>query len=174
MCSRAENNDSAEGTMRKVTCLAIALILVGCDTNDDEFAFERINPDDLSSHPAFSHVTTVSGDAKLIYIAGQTDVASDHVPGANDCRHDDMRGQTMGVMDNVGHALVAAGATWDDVVFIRRFVLDVPEYRQAMGELPSVWENRPPPPSTLIGVTELAEPCFLVEIDVFAAVAGDD
>ena len=160
--------------MRKLIYAAIPLVLSGCGANDDEFAFERLNPDNLSAHPAFSHVTTVSGDAKLIYIAGQTDVAPDHVPGANDCRHDDMRGQAMGVMENVGNALTAAGATWDDVVFIRRFVLDIAEYRQAMGEMPSVWEDRPPPPSTLIGVTALAEPCFLVEIDVFAAVAEDD
>ena len=132
----------------------------------------------MNDHPAFSHVTTVSGDARFVYGAGQTDVAADHQPGANDCRNDDLRGQIIGVNANVTRGLEAAGATWDDVVFVRRFVLDIPEYRRisadATNPLPTPWENRPPPPSTLIEVTALAEPCFQVEIDVFAAVAEDD
>ena len=164
--------------MRKSLFVAAAVGLVACDGDDDDFAFQRINPDTLNAHPAFSHVTTVSGDARFIYVAGQTDVAPDHVAGANDCRHDDLRGQIMGVQENVGHGLAAAGATWDDVVFVRRFVLDVAEYRRVRTDtanpLPTPWEDRPPPPSTLLEVTALAEPCFLVEMDVFAAVAGDD
>ncbi len=162
--------------MRKNFFLAILVSLAACE-GDDDFAFQRINPDGLAAHPAYSQVTTVSGDSRLIFIAGQTDVGPDHVPGGDDCRHDDWRGQVLGVIENVGVALASAGATWDDVVFIRRFVLDVGEYRRVLGDtdnpLPALWENRPPPPSTLLEVSGLAEPCYLLEIDVFAAVAEE-
>jgi len=164
--------------MRRSVYVVAAIALAACESDDDDFAFQRINPENLNTHPAFSHVTTVSGDSRFIYVAGQTDVAPDHVPGANDCRHADLRGQIMGVQENVGHGLAAAGATWDDVVFIRRFVLDVPEYLRVRSDtanpLPTLWENRPPPPSTLLGIVALAEPCYLIEMDVFAAVAEDD
>ncbi len=163
--------------MRLQACLAFTFLLTACDGGDKDFDFQRINPENLTAHPAYSQVTTVSGDSRLIFIAGQTDVGPDHVPGGNDCRHDDWAGQLTGVVENVSIALAAAGATWDDVVFIRRFVLDMNEFRRALGNTENpqatLWVNRPPPPSTLIEVSALAEPCYLMEIDVFAAVAGD-
>ena len=166
--------------MRLILALVAAQFLLACEFDDDAdaFSFERLNPDALNPHPAFSHVTVVSGDSKFITVAGQTDVALDHVPGANDCRHDDWRGQLLGVNENIGVALAAVGATWDDVTFVRRFVLDITEYLNVQADtenpLPAPWQTRPPPPSTLIEVNALAESCFLLEIDVFAAIAEEN
>ena len=161
--------------MRLQLYLATAMLLVACDGSDNEFVLQRINPDNLTAHPAYSQVTTVSGDSRLIYVAGQTDVGPDHVPGANDCRHDDWSGQLTSIVENVGIALTTVGATWDDVVFIRRFVLNMEEFRRALADTENpqatLWKNGPPP-STLIEVSALAEPCYLIEIDVVAAVAG--
>lgn len=161
-------------------CILAMLTLSACDNNhdDDEFSFKRINPDSLNKHPYYSQVTTVSGDARFIYVAGQTDRAVEYKIGSNECRHDDWRGQIIGVRENVGKALQAAGASWDDVVFIRRFVVDMVGFRKVLANrdqpLPGLWQNRPPPPSTLIEINKLSEPCQLLEIDVFAAVSEDD
>lgn len=137
---------------------------------------KRLDPKDLNAHPYYSQVTTVQGNAKFIYIAGQADRAVDYTVGANACRHDDMRGQYDGVHENVGKALAAAGAGWDDVVFIRRFVTDIKLFRKVMGDEknpPPRFFTKRPPPSTLVQIGALSEPCQLLEIDVFAVVPGD-
>lgn len=136
--------------------------------------FQRIDPATLNRHPFYSQVTVVQGAAKHVYVAGQTDRAVDYKFGDNACRHDDWRGQYIGVHENVEKALAAAGATWDDVVFIRRFVTDMQGFRSVMGDKdnppPALWKTRRPPPSTLIQVVALSEPCQLLEVDVFAVV----
>jgi enamine deaminase RidA (YjgF/YER057c/UK114 family) len=64
----------------------------------------------------------------------------------------------------------AAGATWDDVVVRRVFTVDVDKLQAAMRD-PST--KRPensehPQTSTMIGVTRLSHPDFLIEIDLVA------
>jgi len=162
--------------MQKYLVLIALFSLTACNQTDDNYEFSRINPDTLNKHPYYSQVTTVSGNARFIYVAGQTDRAVNYTVGSNSCRHDDWRGQVAGVRENLGKALQAAGASWDDVVFIRRFVTDMAAFRQVLADknspLPPMWQDRPPPPSTLIEISKLSEPCQLLEIDVFAAVEG--
>lgn len=165
--------------MKILIVLSALLTLAACESDDDEeFVFERINPETLNRHPAYSQVTTITGETKFIYVAGQTDRGLEYTPGSNACQHDDWRGQMIGVNENVERGLHAAGANWDDVVFIRRFVLDMAAYRAVLFDrdnaIPGVWEDRDPPPSTLIKVGALSEPCQLLEVDVFAAVASDN
>ena len=68
------------------------------------------------------------------------------------------------------HQLKATGAIWDDVVLRRVFTVDVDMLRAAM-RVPST--KRPEnsehlPTSTMIGVTRLSHPDFLIEIDLVA------
>lgn len=162
--------------MPKYLSLIILLLLAACGDTDSksDYSFNRLNPETLNKHPYYSQVTTVSGNARFVYVAGQTDRAVEYKVGTDSCRHDDWRGQVAGVRENVGKALAAAGASWDDVVFIRRFVVDMDGFRKVLGDkdnpLPRLWRERPPPPSTLIEISKLSEPCQLLEIDVFAAV----
>ena len=128
---------------------------------------EHINPKGIYEHPNFTRIVTVKGPMKLILIAGQTPSDEEYkcvAPG-------DYRAQYVKVMENLEIQLDAAGATWDDVVYKRVYVLDVEAYkRETRGPDAPVFGNpdKPPPPSTLIGVTELADPEFLVEIDLVA------
>ncbi len=136
-----------------------------------EHAMERehIDPSGLYKHPAFTRIVAVKGPMKIIFIAGQT--PSDETyqcvsPG-------DYRAQYIRVMDNLQLQLEAAGASWDDVVYRRIFVLDVDEYLKVSGDptLPKYGDPDRPPPSTMIGVTRLSNPEFLIEIDLTAIVA---
>ena len=82
---------------------------------------QHINPAGIYKHPAFTRVVTVSGPARLVFIAGQTPSDENYrcvAPG-------DYRAQYLHVINNLGIQLAAAGATWDDVVFKRTFTLDV-------------------------------------------------
>lgn len=128
----------------------------------------EIDPPELFNHPGYKRIVTVQGDMKMVFIAGQT--ASDEnykcvAPG-------DLRAQYLHVMKNLDIQLKAAGATWDDVVFRRIFVLDVDDWGKMIFDptLPKYGDGRPP--STLIGVTRLSNPEFLIEIEVWAVVSA--
>jgi enamine deaminase RidA (YjgF/YER057c/UK114 family) len=125
-----------------------------------------INPPELYKHPSYSRVVTVKGPCKLIFIAGQTPSDENYQPAAEG----DYRRQYERVIEGLTIQLKAAGATWDDVVLQRVFTLDVDKLRTVMHD-PATHrpENRDhPPTSTLIGVTRLSNPDFLVEIDLTA------
>jgi enamine deaminase RidA (YjgF/YER057c/UK114 family) len=70
--------------------------------------------------------------------------------------------------------LKAAGATWDDVVFRRLYVLDMDAFIKIQTDpaMTFPWHPDRPPPSTLVGVTRLSHPDFLIEIDLFAVTGG--
>lgn len=125
---------------------------------------QEIHPPELYEHPAFKRVVTVQGDMKLVFIAGQTPSDENYECVAQS----DYRGQYISVMDSLDVQLHAAGATWDDVVFRRMFVRDVDEFFKIFydDDLPKYGDGRPP--STLIGVTRLSQPGFLIEVDLMA------
>ncbi|MDG2316683.1 MAG: RidA family protein [Gammaproteobacteria bacterium] len=127
---------------------------------------ERINPKGLYKHPNFTRIITVKGPMKLIFIAGQTPSDGNY----NAVSIGDYRAQYITVMENLEIQLKAAEAGWDDVVFQRIFVLDVDKFKnQTRGEgAPKYGDPNNPPPTTLIGVTALADPDFLIEVDLMA------
>ncbi len=129
---------------------------------------EHINPEGIYKHPAFTRVVTVKGPTKLVFVAGQTPSDENYrcvAPG-------DYLAQYIAVMENLEVQLEAAGATWDDVVYRRIFVLDVDEYLRISGDprTPTFGDPDRPPPSTMVGVTRLSNPEFLIEIDLLAVV----
>ena len=129
---------------------------------------EFINPEGIYKHPAFTRVISIKGPMKMLFIAGQTPSDENYecvAPG-------DYLGQYIKVMENLDIQLKAAGATWDDVVYRRVFVLDVDEYLKVVTDPATpLFENAETPPgSTLIGVTRLSQPGFLIEIDLMAIV----
>ncbi len=127
---------------------------------------EDINPAGIFKHWAFTRVVTVKGPMKLIFIAGQTPSDENYKPVARG----DYRAQYLKVMENLDIQLKAAGASWDDVVFRRMFVIDVDKFVQTLQDpkLPGFFNADKPPPSTMIGVTRLSNPDFLIEIDLLA------
>jgi len=129
-----------------------------------------INPPELYKHPSYSRVVTVKGPSKFIFVAGQTPSGDNYEPVAKG----DMKRQYERVIEGLTIQLKAAGATWDDVIVRRVFTTDVDALQKAMRD-PAT--RRPensdhPPTSTMIGVTRLSHPDFMVEIDLIAVTAG--
>ena len=129
---------------------------------------QHINPTGIYKHPAFTRIVTVKGPMKMIFIAGQTPSDENYrcvAPG-------DLKAQYIQVMENLQAQLETAGATWDDVVYRRTFVLDVDEYLKVTREpgMPKFGNADKLPPSTMIGVTRLSNAEFLIEIDLTAIV----
>src|SRR6516162_4284218 len=86
---------------------------------------DRIQPTGMNvriqqGKPAYSHVVTVTGPGKTIYIAGQlARDAEGNIVGPGD-----MRAQLEQTFKNLDACLKAAGATWADVVKTNTFVTD--------------------------------------------------
>ena len=93
---------------------------------------DRIQPAGMNvrmqqGKPAYSHVVTVAGPAKMIYIAGQLARDAD----GNIVGPGDMRAQLEQTFTNLDACLKAAGATWADVVKTNTFVTDYRRSRSA-------------------------------------------
>src|SRR3954469_4701485 len=90
---------------------------------------DRIQPEGMNvrmqqGKPAYSHVVTVTGPAKTVYIAGQlARAAAGNIVGAGD-----MRAQLEQTFKNLDLCLNAAGATWADVVKTNTFVTNYQEF----------------------------------------------
>jgi enamine deaminase RidA (YjgF/YER057c/UK114 family) len=128
----------------------------------------RVNPPGILTPRGYTHVVTVTG-GRTVYISGQISAnAKGEVVGKGD-----LKAQTTQVFENLKVALLAAGASQKDVVKICMFVVnlkneDLPAIR---GVRDAFFENIEPPASTLVGVTALAGPEWLLEIEAIAVVA---
>ena len=129
---------------------------------------EYPRPEGLLRNTSFSQVVVASG-TRTIYTAGQVSIDERGVlVGA-----DDLAAQAEQAMRNVGLALAAAGASYADIAKITTYVVNYkPECRAVIAKARSpFFANRMPPASTLVGVTALALPEWLVEIEAVAVVA---
>jgi enamine deaminase RidA (YjgF/YER057c/UK114 family) len=128
---------------------------------------EHFRPEGLLHNSGFSQVVAATG-ARTIYTAGQVSIDErGGLVGAGD-----LIAQTVQAMRNVGLALAGAGATYADIVKITTYVVDYrPEHRAAIGAARApFFANGTPPASTLVGVTALALPGWLIEIEAVAVV----
>src|SRR3981189_3524571 len=131
---------------------------------------ERFQPEGMNvrisnGQPSYSHVVTVSGAGKIVYIAGQ--LARD-IDG-NCVGKGDMRAQMEQTFQNLDRCLKAAGATWADVVKTNTFVTDFDEF-QKCADIRMRYLGVATPTSTTVGVTRLAGPDFMIEIEAVVVV----
>ena len=128
---------------------------------------QHINPNDLSKNPAFTNVVTVTGSAKTIYIGGQDSLdASGRVVGKGDIKQ-----QTEQVLNNLQVALQAADAELEHIIKWNIYVVEGQPIQPAFEVFQRIWGRRPNPPAiTMMFVSGLANPEFLVEMDAIAVV----
>lgn len=133
---------------------------------------ERLQPEGMDirmrdGKPSYTHVVTVTGPGKTIYIAGQLarDSKGDIVgPG-------DMRAQLEQTFRNLETCLTAAGATWADVVKTNTFVTDYDAFSKH-ADVRMRYFGIAGPTSTTIQISGLAQPEAMVEIEMIAVVGG--
>jgi len=129
-----------------------------------EFQVRYSNPPGLWTSPRLSQMVEVQG-ARMIYLSGQT--AAD---GNYRVNSSDFRSQAHSVYDNIELALRSVGATLQDVIKTTTYLTNA----ENIAPLREVRLERykglqTPPANTLLVVSRLAEPEFLIEIDVVAA-----
>ena len=123
------------------------------------------DPEALHPTPGFSHVTEAKG-TRLVYFAGQ--LALDQEFGI--LGGDDLGEQTKAAMRNLETAMKAVGVGWDDIVRRTIYTLHPTEYEVITAAIDEVTGGADHPAQTLIGVTGLAVPGCLIEIECTASV----
>lgn len=115
--------------------------------------------------PIYAQAVKVSGAHTTLYIAGQVDY--DERGG---CAHPgDFAAQTRGVFAALQAQVEAGGGTFADIVKMNTYVTDM-RNRAAFGPIRSEFFGGKAPASTMVAVSALAHPDFLIEIEAVAVV----
>jgi enamine deaminase RidA (YjgF/YER057c/UK114 family) len=122
------------------------------------------NPPGLSKPPTYSHVVEVSGPHRTIYLAGQTGV------DATGKVAEGFHAQAVQVMENIKTALASIGGGFEHIVKLTSYLTNIEangvEFREVRG---SYFPNKEAlPASTLVQVSRLANPAYLVEVEAIA------
>lgn len=125
-----------------------------------------INPESLSSNPAFTQVVRVSAAADTIYVGGQNGVdKSGQLVGP------DLLSQSRQALANLPACLEAAGAAIENVVKWTILVEDGQPIQDGFAAFVEIWGQRPNPPAiTVARVAGVGVPGAVVEIEAIAAV----
>ena len=121
-----------------------------------------INPVTWSEALGFNQGEVVSGHTRTLYISGQTATSDDGKP-----RHDgDMAAQLALSVDNLEAVLAEAGMSLANLVRLNVYTTDVdllfPHYGVLAARLGAAGAA---PATTMLGVTRLAIPGLLVELE---------
>jgi len=126
----------------------------------------RMQPAGLVVSPAFSHVAVVPPGAATIYVGGQNGVDD-----TGTVVSDDVAEQSRRAVENVGTALAAVGATFDDVIQWTVLIDADADIRAAYGAIaPLIATSGPPPLVAAARVVGLAVPGAILEVAVVAAI----
>lgn len=130
----------------------------------------HINPENLRVNPAFTQVITVTGHVKTIYVGGQDAVdASGKIIGKGDLKQ-----QIYQVFENIQEALKAAGAGLEHIIKWNVYLVEGQSLEEGFEVFQEVWGRRPNPPAiSMMFVSVLANPDFLIEMDAVAVLPED-
>lgn len=124
------------------------------------------NPSTLPTPPGYSYVVDSQAPARIIYFAGQLGVDMN-----NNMVGSDFRSQCHAAFENMTKALAAAGASWEDVVKINNYLVDIEANMPTFREVRDTFLNRAAPPaSTTVGVPALARAGGVFEVEVVAVI----
>jgi 2-iminobutanoate/2-iminopropanoate deaminase len=114
----------------------------------------------------FSQATIVEATGRLVFVSGMTARRPDgSIAGVGDIRE-----QTRQVCENVQAAVQAAGGTLTDVCRVDVYVRNMEDFAK-IHEIRAQYFTEPLPASTMVEVSKLAHPDYLIEINAIAVVS---
>ena len=115
--------------------------------------------------PAYSQGVKVEEGKTLLFISGQVDYSAE-----GKCAHPgDFAAQTKAVLGMLKAQVEAGGGTVANIVKINTYVTDM-RYRPDYAKLRAEFFGPKAPASTMVAITALADPDFLIEIEAVAVV----
>ncbi len=128
----------------------------------------NINPWAWQDNLGFVQATEISGVQRQLLCSGQTSINAD----GNPIHAGDMAGQVNEALDNLETVLSHAGYSMSDVVRLNYYTTDVDSFFEVYTEsvIQRLSDSGCLASATLLGVTRLAFPELLIEIEATAAV----
>ena len=143
--------------MKKLILVSLVLSIFACQqvtTVSTELETEYINP-----ASGYSQVVSVTANGiKTLYISGQIGEG------------EDLESQMRSALANLKEQLAAGGATYEDIVKMNTYIVDYkPEDLAVFRDTrKDIMGDADMPASTLVGVTALALPEWIIEIEAVA------
>ncbi|MBV9375613.1 MAG: RidA family protein [Alphaproteobacteria bacterium] len=115
--------------------------------------------------PTYSQAVKVTGGETILYLAGQ--VAYDHNGNAEHAG--DFKSQARAALQAVKAQVEAGGGTMANIVKVNTYLTDI-RHRAEYAAIREEFFGRKMPASTLVAVSALAQPEFLIEIEAIAVI----
>ena len=113
----------------------------------------------------FSQATVIESEGRLVFISGMTARRPDGtIAGIGD-----ITAQTRQVCENIRSAVEAAGGTLDDVCRVDVYVRNM-EHFDKIHEVRREYFKPPLPASTMVEITKMTSPDYLIEINAIAVI----
>jgi enamine deaminase RidA (YjgF/YER057c/UK114 family) len=113
----------------------------------------------------FSQATAIEARGRLVFVSGMTARRSDgSIAGIGD-----VEAQTRQVLDNIKAAMEAAGGTLDDVCRVDVYIRNM-EHFDTIHKVRREYFSAPLPASTMVEVTKMVSPDYLIEISAIGVV----
>ena len=115
--------------------------------------------------PIYAQAVKVTGAQTTLYIAGQVDYDAE-----GKCAHPgDFKAQTRGVLVALKAQVEAGGGTLSSIVKMNTYVTDM-RNRAEFGPIRNEFFGGKAPASTMVAISALAHPDFLIEIEAIDVV----
>jgi enamine deaminase RidA (YjgF/YER057c/UK114 family) len=123
-----------------------------------------VQPETIFKTTTYTHVVEITAPGRLIYTSGE----QGREPDGN--FPPDIRGQSIRAFENIKAALAAVGASFDHVVKLNVYMIDLRKNQPIYSEVKQQYVNKlAPPASTTVGVAALTREGALVEVEAVAA-----
>lgn len=125
---------------------------------------ERIDPWTWQQQYGFAHAWRLTGAEELLFVSGQASLDEQGTV----LHAGDIAAQTRLTFENLARVLGDAGYALSDIVKLTAYVVDtahLPDYGAVMAEFMAGHR----PAQTFVGVSDLALPGMLVEVEAIAA-----
>jgi 2-iminobutanoate/2-iminopropanoate deaminase len=113
--------------------------------------------------PIYAQAVKVSGAQTLLFIAGQVAYTAD----GGVAHPGDFKAQARAALQALKAQVEAGGGTLANIVKATTFLTDI-RYRADYGSIREEFFGKKMPPHTLVAVSALAQPEFLIEIEAIA------
>jgi enamine deaminase RidA (YjgF/YER057c/UK114 family) len=111
----------------------------------------------------FSHATLVEARGRMVFISGMTARRADgSIAGIGD-----IEAQTRQVCENLKAAVEEAGGTLDDICRVDVYVRNM-EHFDAIHKVRREYFTGVPPASTMVEISKMTSPDYLIEINAIA------
>jgi enamine deaminase RidA (YjgF/YER057c/UK114 family) len=125
----------------------------------------QVNPWTWQDQWGFSQGWKVDGAKTLIFVSGQASISAN----GEVVHQDDFKAQARLTLENLKTVLEKAGASLDNIVKLTGYFINM-ENLPDFGAIQAEFFKGHAPASTVVGVTSLALPGMLVEVEAYAVV----